>query len=83
MGSEVKHLLALMQLGGSCISVLSGLYIFKEPGVGVFASSPRFHCRRGSGPGHPGAEGDARPDLQHLVSRPEVPVLIWRPANIR
>ena len=59
-GTKVKHLFAYMQVGGSSISVLSCRYIFKEPGLGVFASPPRFHS---GGPAQVGARGDESQNL--------------------
>ena len=55
MGSEVKHV--FLQYGMSCISMLSCLHIFKEPGSCVLASLPRFHS---GGPAQRGAGGNAR-----------------------
>lgn len=56
-GFEIKHLLADVQFGASCISLLSFFCIFKEPGLCVSASPPGFHP---GGPAQPGAGEDMR-----------------------
>lgn len=71
---EIKHLFPYMQVGGSWISVLSCLYIIKEPGLCVLASPPEFL----SG-GQPSLEPKG---MQGKICSSWHPILTWWPANV-
>ena len=60
MGSEVKQLFAYVQFGESCIPMLSYLYIFKDPRLGVLASPSIFHW---GAVAQPGAGGDVSQNI--------------------
>ena len=79
MGSEIKHLFAYVQFGASFIPILSCLCIFKKPGLNVLASS-LLDSIPGVIPAW--SQTGCKANVIALGSRPEEPVLTWRPVNV-